>query len=59
MDTEVDNEPPHVSKELISYLERVIPPCDPKVGDTIEELMHHGGRRSVVHFLKRLNEKGN
>jgi len=46
---------PVISKALIAYLERVLPPVDHKPTDSMSDIMFNAGKREVVNFLKQLH----
>ena len=53
----VEQEPPSVSKELLDYLEEVIPPVDISPLQSREDSLYYGGKRSVIKFLQDLHNK--
>ncbi len=42
---------PHISKELVEYLDKAHPEASPVPGKTIDELMFNGGRRELIRWL--------
>lgn len=50
-----EDKTPIISKELINFLENVIPPTDHKPSDDIKEIMFQAGKREIVNFLKDLH----
>ena len=46
---------PVVSKALIEYLQKIIPPRDHKPTDSVEEIMFYSGKREIVNTLKQLH----
>lgn len=51
-----DEGPPAVSKELLDYLESIIPPVDTTPLQSREDSIYYGGKRSIVKFLKDLHK---
>jgi len=44
---------PPIPEALISYLERVIPPCIPRIDWTDRRIWYELGRREVIEMLRR------
>lgn len=47
-----EEEEPPVTKELIEYLEMILPPKDLKPTDTRDEAMFYAGKRALINYLK-------
>jgi len=45
---------PHVSKQMIAYLESILPAKDHKPQESLSDIMFYSGQRSVVNLLKDL-----
>jgi hypothetical protein len=50
-----DNKTPAISKALVDYLQKVMPPKDHKPVDEMADIMFYAGKREVVNFLKQLH----
>jgi len=48
---------PTIPKDIIDYLEKILPPRDYYVGETMESIMFYSGKRAVVNLLKSLNDR--
>jgi len=48
---------PVIPKEIIDYLEKILPPRDYYVGETMESIMFYSGKRAVVTLLKSLDKR--
>lgn len=46
---------PPITKELLAYLEKVIPSKDWTPADCLSDVMFYSGKRDVVNFLKQLH----
>tara|TARA_R110000824_G_scaffold301518_2_gene489495 strand:+ start:1062 stop:1247 length:186 start_codon:yes stop_codon:yes gene_type:complete len=51
----IEERSPAISKSLVDYLERVLPPVDHKPEDALSDIMFNAGKREVVNFLKQLH----
>ena len=49
-------ETPHVTKELLEYLKKVVPNKDFKPEDGRDEIMFYSGKRALINHLKQINE---
>ena len=54
---DIEEHTPTIPQEIIQYLERIIPPRDYNISDSIEEVMHYSGKRAVVLLLKSISER--
>ena len=49
-----------INREALESLDRLFPERTPEVNDSVDQIRHYGGQRSVIRFLLTLcNPKGN
>jgi len=48
---------PTIPKEIIEYLEKILPARDYNSTDELAEIMFYSGKRAVVNLLKSLNDR--
>ena len=45
-----------ISREALESLDRLFPERTPEVSDSLDQIRHYGGQRSVIRFLLTLCE---
>lgn len=51
------NNPPHISKVLVEYLDELLPAKDYKPEDSKDDIMFYSGKRDLVNLLRHLHEE--
>lgn len=50
---------PDIPEDLLEHLERQFPPKDALPRDTLQELVHYGGKRALIAHLRAVFEQQN
>ena len=48
---------PIISKALVDYLDKLLPPKDYDPLDSMNEIQHYSGKRAMVNLLRHLHQE--
>ena len=57
MKNDIEEDIPTIPQDIITFLEKILPPRDYDTSASYEEVLFYSGKRAVIQLLKSLNDR--